>query len=206
MKNQAAEVRNAFRESALQFIDVVERTPAEAWDAPGLGEWTLRELVAHVLGAFRGPDIAEPDGGEIAAESAAAYYVKAMDSPRIHEEVAERARRSVEAFGEDLAEAARTVVARCVGAVEGLDDNAAVATNIGAVRLIDYLPTRVLEVVVHTLDIADAAGVAFEPGHDGLRVSLALLGEIAVENGDGAALALGLSGRRALPGGYNVLA
>ena len=44
-----------------------------------------------------------------------------------------------------------------------------------------------------------------EPSHDALTVSLALLGEIAVEHGDGVALAMALSGRRSLPEGFNVL-
>lgn len=96
-------------------------------------------------------------------------------------------------------------MARCLGFVEGQGDDAPVTTSIGPVRLVDYLPTRVLEVVIHTLDVAEAAGVAFDPGDGGLTFSLALLGEIAVQHGDGAALALAISGRRSLGEGYNVL-
>ena len=205
MQDRATEIRNAFRESSLQLVDVLERVPADAWAKPGLGEWTIRELVAHVLRALDRPVVDEVSDGAIAAESAAAYYVKAMASPTIHEEVAERARVSAASFGDDLAEAARAIVAGSVRAVEGLDDDAPVTTTIGAVRLVDYLPTRVIEIVIHTLDVAEAAGVAFEPGNDALTVSLALLGEIAVEHGDGAALTLALSGRRSLPAGFNVL-
>ena len=205
MQDRAIEIRNAFRESSLQLVDVLERVPADAWERPGLGEWTIRELAAHVLRGLDRPVVFEAGDGAVAAESAAAYYVLAMSSPTIHEEVAERARQSAASFGDDLPEAARAIVARSVGAVEALGDDAAVTTTIGAVRLVDYLPTRILEVVIHTLDVAEAAGVAFEPGHDALRVSLALLGEIAVEHGDGAALALALSGRRSLADGFNVL-
>lgn len=205
MKNHAAVVRNGFRESAQQFVEVVEGIPSDGWQKPGLGEWTIRELVAHVLGAFNGPVASEEGKGSIAAESAAAYYVKAMSSPRSHEGVAERARVSAASLGDDLAAAARASVARSLEAVEALDDTTPVETTVGAVRLEDYLPTRILEIVIHAMDVADAAGVTFEPGHDGLKVSLALLGEIAVENGDGAALALGLSGRRPLAEGFNVL-
>ncbi len=96
-------------------------------------------------------------------------------------------------------------MARCLGFVEGQGDDAPVTTSIGPVRLVDYLPTRVLEVVIHTLDVAEAAGLTLEPREGGLTFSLALLGEIAVQHGDGAVLALAISGRRAPGEAYNVL-
>ena len=205
MQDRAIEIRNAFRESALQFVGVLERVQPDAWENPGLGEWTIRELVAHVLKTFDGPaDFAELDGAP-AADSAAAYYVLAMSSPRIHEEVAEGARERATSLGDDLADAARGIVARTLDAVDALEDSAPVATTVGAIRVVDYLPTRVVEIVIHTQDIAAAAGVVFEPSHDALTVSLALLGEIAVEHGDGVALAMALSGRGSLPEGFNVL-
>ena len=67
------------------------------------------------------------------------------------------------------------------------------------------MPTRVLEIVVHTLDVAQATAVPAEPSHDALTVTLALLGEIAVAHGDGIALAMALSGRRPLAEDFNVL-
>ena len=78
-------------------------------------------------------------------------------------------------------------------------------TPFGTLRLVVYLPTPVLELVIHTLDIADAAEVTFEPSHDALNATLALLSELAVAHGDGIALAMALSGRRSLPEGFNVL-
>ena len=78
-------------------------------------------------------------------------------------------------------------------------------TPFGTLRLVVYLPTPVLELVIHTLDIADAAEVTFEPSHDALNATLALLSEMAVAHGDGMALAMALSGRRSLPEGFNVL-
>ena len=159
MNDRAAETRSAFRESVLQFVDVVERVPLDAWDKPGLGEWSLRELVAHVVGVFDGVVADTGHTTPMAAEGAAAYYVQAMSSPRVHEEVAERAREGAADLGDDPAGAARAIVARTLDVVDALDDAAPVTTTIGAVRLVDFLPTRVLEVVIHTLDIAEAAGL-----------------------------------------------
>ena len=205
MKDRATEIRNAFRESALQLVDVLERVPSDAWEKPGLGEWSIRELVGHVVGVIDGVVADTGHAAPMAAEGAAAYYVQAMSSPRVHEEVAERARTRAASFGDDPAEAVRAIVARSLEAVDALEDAAPVTTTVGAIRLVDYLPTRVVEIVIHALDVAEAAGVAVEPSHDALTVSLALLGEIAVEHGDGAALAMALSGRRSLPEGFNVL-
>ena len=82
-----------------------------------------------------------------------------MSSPRAHEEVAERARESAELLGDNPAEAVLAKVSEVLAIIDSLDDSAPVTTSIGAVRLIDYLPTRVLEIVVHTLDVARLAGL-----------------------------------------------
>ena len=135
----------------------------------------------------------------------AAYYVQAMSSPRVHEEVAERARTRAASFGDSPVEAARAVVARTLDAVDALDDDAPVTTNVGPVRLVDYLSTRVLEIVIHSMDVSLAAGVPVETSREALAVTLALLSDIAVAHGDGIALAMALNGRRSLPEGFNVL-
>ena len=205
MENRAADIRSAFRESIQQFVEVVERVPSGAWDRPGLGEWSIRELVGHVVGVIDGAVADTGHAESMAAEGAAAYYVQAMSSPRVHEEVAERARTRAASFGDNPVEAARAVVARTLDVVDALDDAAPVTTTIGPVRLVDFLPTRVMEVVIHTMDIAEAAGLAVEPSHDALTATLALVSEIAVAHGDGVALAMELSGRRSLPEGFNVL-
>ena len=205
MQDRSGEIRNAFRESVQQFVNVVERIPSDAWDKPGLGEWTVRELVAHVvamiegIAAYAGPP-APPD-----AESAGAYYVQAMSKPRIHEQITERAREHVSLLGNDPAKASRAIADQTLAAIEVLGDAVSMATLPGTVRLVDYLPTRVLEIVIHTLDVAHAAEVSIEPTRNALAVTVALLGEIAVERGDGAIAMLALSGRRALPDGFNVL-
>ena len=179
--------------------------PSDAWDRPGLGEWSIRELVGHVVGVIDGVVADTGHAAPMAAEGAAAYYVQAMSSPRVHEEVAERARTRAASFGDNPVEAARAVVAGTLDAVDALDDSALVTTNVGPVRLVDYLSTRVLEIVIHTMDVSLAAGVPVETSREALTVTLALLSDIAVEHGDGAALAMALSGRRSLPEGFNVL-
>ena len=42
----------AFDEAADLFVSVVDDVPDSAWDRPGLGSWSVRELVAQGLRAI----------------------------------------------------------------------------------------------------------------------------------------------------------
>ncbi|MDI6100992.1 maleylpyruvate isomerase N-terminal domain-containing protein [Actinoplanes sp. NEAU-A12] len=41
--------RRTYRSAAIAFADLVSRIPAGALDGPGLGEWTLRDLLGHTV-------------------------------------------------------------------------------------------------------------------------------------------------------------
>ena len=205
MPERSTVIRDAARESVLQFVDVVERVPPRAWKKRGLGEWTVRALVAHVAQGVESPVVYSGQPKAVDMHGAATYYLRAMSAPGIHEQVAERARWSTAMLGEEPAEASRTIAERTLAAIEGLEDDAPVATPFGTVRLIDYLPTRILEVTVHMMDIAEAVGIQAEPPPSALNASPALLGETAVSQGDGAMLAMALTGRQTLPEGFNAL-
>ena len=72
-------------------------------------------------------------------------------------------------------------------------------------RLIDYLPSRILELTVHTLDVAKAIGVKAEPSPAAMRVTLHLMADLAVASGAGPDLAFAVTGRLSLPLGYSIL-
>jgi len=44
--------REAFKESAEFFLQTLSQVPSEVWASPGLGEWTLRDLVGHTYRSF----------------------------------------------------------------------------------------------------------------------------------------------------------
>lgn len=195
--------KEAFQESVLQFAEVVEQIPEGAWEQPGLGSWSVRELVAHTVRIIDRTAAYAGVSGPVDTKSAAAYYVRAMSTPGVNEAIAERARASVGLLGDDPARAARTIGERTLAVVAALDDDASAVTPFGTLRVADYLPTRILEVVLHTLDIARAVGIAVVPARSALSVTLSLLAEMAAEHGDGEAVALALSGRQPLPDGYS---
>ncbi len=73
------------------------------------------------------------------------------------------------------------------------------------IRFGDYIQTRVLELVVHTLDVAKAIGVSDEPPREALSQTLHLLADLAADSGHGGALALAATGRGILPDRFSVL-
>src|SRR4051812_40606319 len=41
--------RRTYRAAAVSLADLVSRLPAQSWEGPGLGDWTVRELVGHTV-------------------------------------------------------------------------------------------------------------------------------------------------------------
>jgi hypothetical protein len=85
-------------------------------------------------------------------------------------------------------------------------DDAVVETRVGSMTLIGYLPTRTFELVVHSLDLVAATGVAVpaetvEP----IAACLQLAARLAATTADAGDLLLALTGRRPLPAGFTVL-
>jgi hypothetical protein len=94
---------------------------------------------------------------------------------------------------------------RVLKKVEAAADDAFVATIAGGMRLIDYLPTRTFELVVHTADLGVALDVVDEPPAEAAASALLLAGLLVRENGATADVLLALTGRRPLPTGFTVL-
>ena len=89
--------------------------------------------------------------------------------------------------------------------LEELADDFVLATPVGGIRLIDYLPTRTFELVVHTMDLAKAVVVDAEPPEKGMAATLEILGQIALHRGHASDLVLAATGRGGLPNGFSVL-
>ena len=205
MPDDLNSAREAFRASVRCFVETLERVPADAWDKPGLGEWSIRELTAHVARMLTLAVEYTAQPAPVDTESAAAYYLRAMSTPGVNERIAERARESVGLLGADPVAAARAIGEQALAGMDARDAGASAVTPFGTVGITNYLATRVLEVALHTLDIARAAGIPVALPPDALAFTLRLLADIAVARGDGAELALALSGRAPLPDDYSAL-
>ena len=69
----------------------------------------------------------------------------------------------------------RDIATRVLAQVKSAADEILVSTPVGGMRLIDYLPSRVFELAVHTLDLATALPVAVTLPATVAAVSLHLL-------------------------------
>jgi len=188
-----------------QECDAVDATLAgvdpAAWAGPGLGSWTLAELVAHLVrGVTRLTAYADQpvDRGEPAVDRVTYWrYDHAAMAADVH-------RRGVEAAREVDAETLPALFA------QGWREDAQIAAELPADRLVasvrgpiradEYLATRLVEVVVHHADVAAALGrePAATPAAAGLVAGLleGLLGGPRPGGLDDLAFLLTATGRR----------
>jgi uncharacterized protein (TIGR03083 family) len=197
-----------FASAATAFAALVHDIPASKWDGPGLGEWDLRSLVGHTSRSLitvstylqttaEREDIGTPEE----------YYVRVnpsvlgIDSSA----VLERGRQAGVDLGDDPVAAVDGLVERVLGelAVAG-DPLIQVIGGLG-IRLHSYLPTRVFELAVHSLDIARAAGLNFTLPEDVLADAAVLATRVGVALGQGETVLTALTGRGALPAAFSVV-
>ncbi|WP_374458020.1 maleylpyruvate isomerase N-terminal domain-containing protein [Nocardioides sp.] len=195
--------RTAFTDAAGWFVDTTALV-GDRWAQPGLGEWDVRSLVGHTSRALLTVEAyLDRPAGHVDVESALDYFLWARASAD-HAAVAERGREAGEALGSDpaaVAAIAERVLAR-VGASHGEE---VVTTIAGGMRLVDYLPTRTFELVVHTADLAVALGVRAEPPPAPAAQAIDLLAGLAVHEGAATSLLRAATGREGLPAGFSVL-
>ena len=194
--------RAAFRDASDAFLAATGAVPAGGWDEPGLGEWTVRELTAHALRAFLTLQrLCDTTGGAPQLESAMAYYRAVAVREDVHAGVLQRGREAGAQLVDPDATARRTAE-QALGRLAATPDEHVGETFAGPMRLADYLPTRVVELGIHTLDLQRATG---QPMGLPASASAVILGTLA-ELADVPTLLMAMTGRQPLPDGFNVLA
>jgi uncharacterized protein (TIGR03083 family) len=166
----------------------VSAIPPDGFDRPTrLGDWRVAELVAH-LGMSNLPRY-------LAADSAPKPEIDVIDwavgcAPAAGG-VDERAR--------GMAEEARPAELRSVvdetrravtTALSDIDPDFVVPAIFGAIRLNDYLATRCVELIVHSLDLAAATGREVPLDPDALGVAVKLLAQVLASQHPGKAVEL----------------
>lgn len=195
-----------FSSAAKAVREVIDQIPHHTWDGPGLGEWTLRELVGHtsrslitVIDYF-----ARPVAEEV-VPSPSAYYTAISTGSFDAVAVTERGRQAGRDLGEDPASRFHDLVDQAVRVAEEADPDLVVHTIVGGMRVAAYLPTRTFELCVHGLDIAAATGVPLDMPAPAIEESCALAAMAAAQRGHGPSLLLAMTGRRGLPQGFSVV-
>jgi uncharacterized protein (TIGR03083 family) len=198
------DARQGYAAAARAFADLVDRLPATSYDGPGLGDWDLRALVGHTARALvTVRTYLDQPAEEPAVDTAADYLIRATGTATDPAAVLERGRAAGAALGEDPAASVRVLVGEVLAKVADFGDGYVLTTVAGPMRLVDYLPTRTFELVVHGLDIGRATGLDPAYPEPVVAQAVALAGQVAVRTGRGPDLLLALTGRQQL--GFSVV-
>lgn len=209
MKNAAV-----FEQAARAFLKLLdhirERETARPGigESPGLGVWTVRGLAGHTARAILtvGEYLAAPAPGDAACPDAETYVMGLAGSGTDHAAVAARGVAAEDALAED----ATTVLARrlehTLATIAAQPASRVVSVAGGrTIPLVEYLRTRVFELVVHTIDLSRATGIPHSLPPRAVEEAACLAARVAVRGGDGDTLLLALTGRHPLPKGFSVV-
>lgn len=187
-----------FRQAGKAFADLVARVGPSDWDRPGLGVWSVRDLVGHTSRALLTVEeyLAAPEPEVERLHTPVEYF--AMAAGADHDAIAQRGREAGEALGENPVLAVAMVRARTLMVLQRAlaeERDRLVETRGGGMRLSAYLPTRTFELVVHTLDLGAALGVDAGVPPVPLCGAAHLALDLALGSGRGPAFVLALTGR-----------
>jgi uncharacterized protein (TIGR03083 family) len=198
--------KESFRQAAQFFASTVEKISPRQWNEAALGVWTVRDLVGHTCASFaRVAEFSQQRANRIDIESAAQHYHVSLSAEGVDDAIAERGRLAGNGLGDDAITTTRTGIEAALAALETTPENAIIEYPNGGIKLEHYLETRVLELMVHTMDIQTAIGIEMDPPRQALSCTLHLLADLAVDSRFGGQLALLATGRRVVPQGFSVL-
>src|SRR6266446_3593476 len=148
-------IREAYESAAGLFVNTVAQVGPTQWEQPGLGVWTVRDLVGHTSRALLTVEmyLATPSTQREVMRPVD-YFLRAQAGLADPASVTARGRAAGVALGPDPTTAVRGIATRVLAQVKIASDEILVSTPVGGMRLIDYLPSRVFELAVHTLDLA----------------------------------------------------
>lgn len=178
------------------------------WGRPALGVWDVRALVGHTSRALLTVEAYVDATATTSAPSLAdsAAYFQAAAALADPAAVADRCRQAGVTLGEEPTVKVAEIVERVLALVDQRSDDALVATPVGAMTMVGYLPTRTFELTVHSLDLAAAADLDPPPIlSKPIASSLPTAAALSVARGRAADVLRALTGRRTLPAGWSVI-
>jgi uncharacterized protein (TIGR03083 family) len=191
--------------SAAGWFASVAPYAVDLLDQPGLGEWTVRDLVGHTCRSLITPEeyLTDETTGDVDLPTAAAYYAATRQVD--HAAVAERGRAAGAAMGDDPLGFVTGLVDRVPALVSAAPPRARMRTPFGSMAIAEYVVTRSFELTVHTCDLLRALDRPAHPPPEVASSALRLVAELTAANERVAEVLLALTGRNALPEGFSAL-
>ena len=200
------DIRETYLAAGDFFAGVVDQIAIDGFEGPALGEWCVRDLIGHTYRSFTTVlSYSAKAGDKVELERPVDYFLKIFESHADPKLGAELGRAAGLEIIDDPKMMVRGFAMYVKNKLDELSDDHIMATPVGGMRLIDYLPTRTFELIIHTMDLAIAVGVSDEPPKNGLETTTQILGQLAVHQGQAPGLILAATGRHVLPNGFSVL-
>ncbi len=175
--------REAFRDAADYLVNAAHAVPDNAWGAPGLGEWNVRDLLGHACRSFLtfADYVSETPPSEVEVANAIEYFAWFQQIPAgDHAAITQRGRDAGAALGADPVAATVELRARALDALDAAPDDRVMKTAAGGMLVHEYLRTRTFELVVHTIDLRHAIGRPVEPPASAAAEVLEILSALTV--------------------------
>ena len=192
------DVRPELHGVAEEFARLVDTIRADEWDLPAMDQWSVRELVGHTLGGVkRAATYLDEPAEAVTHHSPAGYFLTVSAMAGIHDQVADRGRASAQLLGEDPVITVRRELEEAFVRIDGADLDAVVNVVGGGMVYGPYLFTRLLEVVMHTDDLARVLGRTVSIPESAVALVLGSLTDMLTAD-QGMAVARALTGREPL--------
>ena len=196
----------AYREAVSYFAETVAKIGPGQWDDPALGVWSVRDLVGHVSRSVaRVEEFGQQRADKVDVVSAAQHFHISLAPDGVDDAIAQGGRDAGDELGDDPSSVIKAALAKVLPIVDAVPGETVIAYTNGGIVFDHYLETRVLELMVHTLDLQTALGLDDQPPREALLATLHLLAELAADSGYGGQLALLATGRGVIPDRFSVL-
>jgi len=194
-------INEVYLGAAEAFGGLVGEVAGPTWERPALGVWTVRELVGHTSAAISGviKTLDQPAETE-SLESPEAYYAfgRTLD-PAIYQAATDAVAASASRYADDLwpdpAAAVQELVQQVRHKLSGVRGDPIVQSAAGGMRLSAWLPTRTLELTVHSLDLAASLGASVDLPAAAVADAVEILARLAAAVGETQTVLRALTGR-----------
>jgi uncharacterized protein (TIGR03083 family) len=202
--NDWERTKTAFVEATRWYQEVLAQV-GDRWSDPGLGEWDVRALAGHTSRSLLTVETYLGQPADAVDVASSVDYYAATRQIAAGPAVAQRGRDAGQALGEDPVAAVAQIASRVLPLVAGLGGTELLTTVAGGMRITNYLPTRVFELVVHSADLAVALGIPAEPPPGPAALALGLVSDLAIAGGHASTVLLATTGRTGLPTAFTLL-